>query len=328
MSGKVLISQLWEAPLKHLEALSHQIIRRFNQLNAEQIIAVVDILCIRKVWLPTYNEAMMDFMTEMWEILELTPSQLTRLAFHMVSQGGASPDFVLGLEQRFLELIHDLTLNEVAIICHSFFNCQYRIKSLKLLDKISDKLLKDLESLNFWYFAIFMKTFRFSNFLKVSFYHRLGDLLIEKDFLKKFNSLPQIMHITYTYASLRITHSRLFSYILRTCIESPGFKFRMKDVSKLVWSCGTLLVNEPHDLERICQIVSIAKDNLSPHEETEFPDNLVDLCIGLCYLNVYDDFFLNKIYSPECIPSLMRKYSVLKILFLFLWVNITIAIQQ
>lgn len=296
--------------LQTMDRNSKQIIvelwRRLDSMTVDQILTVADMFYVKQLKSANYYSAMLSYFNEMYELLDLTPHEMARLVFHIKCHSNASPYLYLAIEERLLKKFSDYGLNQLAIICHLLFVGQNRIKSVVLLDKIASRLLQEFHILHPWYLPMMMKMFRYSNYIKPSFYTEMGDKILTTDYLKNIRGLSHIMHIVFTYASVRVTHPALFSAILKHC-ELPVQFQRLKDISKIMWACGTLVTTEPAQLESIGKIVELYRRNASIESILNYPDNLVDFIMGLIMLNIYPHDMIEDLFDPNVVKKTLGK---------------------
>ncbi|CAL1530947.1 unnamed protein product [Lymnaea stagnalis] len=278
--------------------------RRLDSMSVDEMLTVADIFYRNNVQAHGYFSALITYISEMFELLEFTPLQMTRLTFHIKSHGDASPSLLLAIEDRILQNFSNYTMNQLAIICHLFFIGQNRIKKFELLDLIAKKLLDEFHTINSWYLPMLMKMLRFSNYININFYKSLGDEIIKLNFLENFQNLGQIMHFAFTYSSVRVTHPSLFAAILVNCEESKQFS-RFKDLSKIIWSSGTLVTNDKGHIQSLNAILQQVREKVSMETFREYPDNLVDLLMGLSLLNIYPEDLYNILFDPRVLKVVL-----------------------
>ncbi|XP_059177137.1 FAST kinase domain-containing protein 5, mitochondrial-like [Physella acuta] len=299
--------------LQTMDRNSKQIIvelwRRFDSMTVDQILTVADMFYIKQQKSANYYSAMLSYFNEMFELLDFTPHEMTRLVFHIKCHSNAPPFLYLAIEERLLQKFPDYGLNQIAIICHLLFVDRNRIKSVALLDQIASKFLQEFHILHPWYLPMMMKMFRYSNYIKPSFYTALGDKILATHYLKKTSGLSQVMHITFTYASVRVTHPALFSAILTHC-ESPVQFQRLKDISKIIWACGTLVTTEPAQLESVDKIVGLYRRHVPIDTILNYPDNLVDIVMGLIMLNIYPHDLIEDLFDPNIVKKALGLQNV------------------
>ncbi|GFO46301.1 fast kinase domain-containing protein 5 [Plakobranchus ocellatus] len=257
--------------------------RGFDSFTVEEILTVADVLYINDALTPIYTKAMAVFLYEMIDKLKFTPTQLVRLVFHTHT---SAPLLLIELERKIEECLSEFNMDELAYICHMLFYGQHRLRSMTLVDEIGKKLLIELNSLTPENLPMLMKAFRYSNFIKVSFYKQLGNCLVSSNYMSNFSTANQIMHFAFAYASVRITHHSLFKQLLER-LEDLKQPPRLKDLSKIIWACGTLFTVEEDHLEIIRNIVKAVRKNINNDQVLRYPDNLMDFFVGLAYLNIY-----------------------------------------
>ena len=275
-------------------------------MSVEEILIGADVLYMNGVNSPVYKKAMVTYLYEMIDTLQLKPSQIVRTVFHIQQAWPSSSLLLIELEGKMKERLSDFTINEVAHVCHLLFYGQYRFKSMLLVDEIGKKLLNELDALTPEYLPMMMKAFRYSNYVKVSFYKELGDRLVSSQYVCNFSNAGQIMHFAFAFASVHITHHELFKQLLRRILELKQPP-RMKDLSKLVWACGTLVTTDQEHLEKIQAIVDTVRGSITEQQVLRYPDNLMDFLVGLAYLNIYPLDLIDHFVVEETIQVLLGK---------------------
>ena len=279
--------------------------QRFDDLTCEEMISVADILFMNDIYVPTYTSALISHITENFELLPLTPSQMQRLALHTTHHGHRPPYLQMMFEQHLLDNMDQLHVNDVLLWCQFFFVSRAVIKSADLLERIGEKVLRDFKDVNPRILPILLKTFRLSHYTKISFYKTLGDLIVEREHFRRSRYLHEVMHFAYGYAVVGVTHPSLFLYVLHECFKEHK-NTRLKDISKIIWSCGRLLTDGSKHIELIEQIVENLK--VDRQELLRFPDNLVDLLMGLAYLGIFPEHLLDTLFQPEVIRNILGQY--------------------
>lgn len=280
--------------------------RKLDTMTVEEILTAADVFFLGGVRAPWYVSAMITYMQEMFESLSFTPVQLTRLVFHIHKHGSGSPQLLNSIEERLCENLQEFSINEVAVICQLYFIGQCRIKSPILVDKIATKLLENLDLFHKGHFPMLMKMFRFSNFIKVSFYKDLGDRLVATDYFSRVHAQSQVMHTALAYASVRVSHPELFRCILKQFQIFHSW-WRLKDTAKIIWACGTLVTDQEEDITKITNILKLLKQKITVEQVEAYPDNLVDLLIGLAFLNIYPHDLINMAFDPVIVKILFGK---------------------
>lgn len=278
--------------------------RNLDNMSIEEILTAADIMYKNNVVSHVYKKAMIAYFYEIIESLHFTPPQIVRTVFHFQDVWPFATKLMIELEEKISQCLSDLTLNQVAQICHLLFYGQYRFKSMTLVDSIGKKVLQEFDSLSPDYLPMMMKAFRYSNYIKVSFYKELGDKIVSNDLLNNFSNAGQVMHFAFTYASVRVTHQKLFNHLLKRVLKLKKTP-RIKDLSKLIWACGTLVTTDKEQLEMIDALVDTVRENITIEQVLRYPDNLVDFLVGLAYLNIYPVDLIEQFMGEDTIKLLM-----------------------
>lgn len=293
--------------VKHVNKETNPVIsalwRRLDDMTCEEMIAVADIFFINGVFTPLYTSALISHITEMFELLPLTPFQLQRFALHVANHGNRPPYLQMMFEQHLSQNIDKLHINEILLWCQFFFYGRASVKSSYLLDSIAEKIIKDFENINPYILPVLLKLFRLSGYTKISFYKRLGELIVDTNYFRQYRHLHQVMHIAHGYASVGVTQPELFFYILQECLRKHKTE-RLKDFAKIIWSCGKLVTDGPEHLGLIYKIIENLE--ISTNELLSYPDNLVDLLTGLAYLGIYPKKLLDLLFQADVISYILE----------------------
>ncbi|CAG5132214.1 unnamed protein product, partial [Candidula unifasciata] len=301
-----LMSMVWSIHKIDKESMNFLAVlwQRFDLMTLEEILTVADVFYLQNVHVPSYASAMITFADEQFESLVITPLQLTRLMFHINNHGSAPQSLFHSIEKTMSDNLSDFDVNLVAAICMLLFTCQSRIKSPILVDKIAKKLLENFRSLQEpSYLHMLMKMFRYSNYINVSFYKKLGDILVNSNFLNRCKSQTHIMHIAFAYACVSVTHPQLFHHILMACQKTFDHS-RSKDIAKTIWACGNLVTNQKENIACIHDIVLQLRKDISVRTVRDYPESLIELLMGLAMLNIYPYDLFNVAFDPVILKIL------------------------
>lgn len=303
-----LLSMVWNIHNINKESVKiiAAIFQRFDLMTLEEILSVADVFFLQNVHAPSYASAMITYIDEQFESLMITPLQLTRLVFHISNHGSAPPSLLHSIEKKMSDNLADFDINLVAVVCVLLFTCQSRIRSPILVDKIAKKLLENFKSLQESRdLHMMMKMFRYSNYINVNFYKKLGNILVASKYLNKCYSQTYIMHIAFAYACVSVTHPQLFHHILVAC--QKAHEYRGKDIAKIIWASGTLVTNQKENISCIHNIVLQLQKNISVKKVEEYPESLIELLMGLAMLNIYPHDLLNIAFDPVILKILYGK---------------------
>ncbi|RUS92123.1 hypothetical protein EGW08_000147 [Elysia chlorotica] len=279
--------------------------RNFNSMSVEEILTEADLLYMNGISSSVYAQSMALYFYEMMDVLQLSPGQIVRAVFHVQQLWPVAVPLMVELEARMEGSLPQFTMDQVAWVCQLLFYGQHRFKSMTLVDAIGKKLLNEFDTITPENLPMMMKAFRYSNYIKVSFYKQLGDLLCSNKYLNNFSNAGQIMHFAFVFASVHITHPKLFKLVL-TRVQELEQSPRMKDLSKIIWACGTLVTTETEHLERIQAIVDAVRTTISPQQVLRYPDNLMDFLVGLAYLDIYPTDLIEQYLGHDTIQMLLN----------------------
>ncbi|KAK7499751.1 hypothetical protein BaRGS_00009092 [Batillaria attramentaria] len=255
-----------------------------------------------------YLSALFSVIDEMFDDLSPSPAEITQLFLYIFIHGNAPQMLFYKVEEYLLTNLDRFHISDLGVICGGFFRANTRVSSQDLLDAVARKLLKEIEQLEPFLLPSFLKVFRHSSYIRVSFYNQLADHLVRSKLLSGFRSVNPLMHIAFTYASLSLQHELLFDQLLTLVGGLVGSeqRVRTKDISKFVWACGTLQFKPANYRERFQPLVRAFE---SSRGGRIYPESLGELLVGLVYLGIFPEDLLSKCLSYDVASQLMDSES-------------------
>lgn len=275
---------------------------RLRSTRTETLLRTADNMFRLQYRCSKFYTVLFNLLNENFDSLIISPKHFIRLMFHVYFYGSVPPAMLEKVEDFALQNCAKFTINDFGIICLGFFRSNRRIASYNLLNAISERLIKDFETVDNYHLTNILKAFRHSNFMKKDFYETLGSLLVESR-LGKVKDLNSVMHIVMAYACLHVYHEELFNMISKTLEEmfitrhsSRSTRFRSKDIAKTVWALGTM---RSHPGEQLLTAMVRRFEEARRLDRGYFPESLVDILMGLAYLEVFPDKFLHEVFNLE-----------------------------
>ncbi|XP_046559955.1 FAST kinase domain-containing protein 5, mitochondrial-like [Haliotis rubra] len=197
-----------------------------------------------------------------------------------------------------LELLH---INDIGLICLGFFRGNVRILSYELLDRISQRLVDQLEFVEKNMLINITKVLSHSSFFKFSFFQNFADKILTVSFIETTINPSVLMHIASFYASASVYHKpltqSLMSAFVRLCTHSDlKVKPRSKDIAQFVKAMG-MLCHEP--VSEKMTYMKLVEAYKRFEEERTHPESLADMLHGLSYLGILPTDMLDMLFHPE-----------------------------
>lgn len=151
------------------------------------------------------------------------------------------------VELRFLKLFDELEINQISIICLSFFKTEKKIYTLELLEKLYDRTIKEIDTIQDISLVSILKTLRYSSGPPIA--HKLKELceaLIPK--VEKCNLLS-CLHISLLGTNLQYCHEDLIEKIVRRFNQDIK-QVRLKDIERISFVLGLFDFKTKSGIER------------------------------------------------------------------------------
>ncbi|XP_067664837.1 FAST kinase domain-containing protein 5, mitochondrial-like [Haliotis asinina] len=196
-----------------------------------------------------------------------------------------------------LDLLH---INDIGLICLGFFRGNVRILSYELLDRISQRLVGELEFVEKNMLINITKVLSHSSFFKFSFFQNFADKILTVSFIETTINPSVLMHIASFYASASVYHKpltqSLMSAFVRLCTRSDlKVKPRSKDIAQFVKALG-MLYHEP--VSEKTSYMKLVEAYKRFEQERTYPESLADMMHGLSYLGILPTDMLDMLFHP------------------------------
>ncbi|XP_033633742.1 FAST kinase domain-containing protein 5, mitochondrial-like [Asterias rubens] len=227
------------------------------------------------------------------QLHQLTKQQIVQVTYLIGENRHAKTSLLNGLQDLVLENIASLSYLELGAICQGFFKSKTNLKPGLVGALVRRIQSKPLDDINSYYLVGILKVFRQAYFGHSNLFDQIGDQVSGR--LQTF-PVSSIMHILLTYATLHLHHADLLEAGARELILRSN-ECRCKDLSKVLWSFGTLNYL-PQDSERFFRTLTSRMVDLLD-EYNHFPIFLVSGLLSLAYLNIYPAELLDVVFSPS-----------------------------
>ena len=282
-----------------LQLLQNECSLRVKDWNVTDMLFTADIIHALDVQRRTFFTQMLLEIEQRWDDLSLNKLQVLQTLFYGSLCRGAPKYLMLSIEKWLENTDEQLQHQEIGLVCHSFFVTNNAIKSIKLLDHISNQTLAKFNSFSTEALTNILKVMRHANYDKISFYEELGDVL-SKSRIKEIRNFTSLMHIVVAYASVKVFHKELLDAALRQAVDliQQGDKFlRLKEFGRFLWAVSTFSQKVDDDLlEMMVGGVRRCRDD---GQARRFPEAFIDSLMALAYLECFPRDLLMFAFSVE-----------------------------
>ncbi|KAG5684956.1 hypothetical protein PVAND_014162 [Polypedilum vanderplanki] len=199
------------------------------------------------------------------------------------------------VEVRLNQVIDDLTVDEIGIVCLSFFKTETKIRDQNILIKIYKRVIEEISEIKEITLVNFLKTFRYSS--KPQLCEYMNDFFIRIiPHLDKFNILT-IVHIALLGTNLQILNKELMEHIVKRA-NSEIETARLKDI------------------ERISLTIALFDLKTDSGIEIEFMKNVLDqlkkrvneiVVFPRCYTSTIHYLSIKGIYDIELLKAALKE---------------------
>ncbi|XP_014665370.1 PREDICTED: FAST kinase domain-containing protein 5-like isoform X2 [Priapulus caudatus] len=315
------IYMLWSASITDvLMGLDHCCAQRCRDWNTTTLLLVADIWHLMAVKPIQYMQAMLnlfDIDTETFAALS-TP-QLVHLTYFVGNVRGGPKSLLSSIETRLENVIEDLSVSEIGLVCHALFKSSYSICSTTLLQKIGNKVQKDFSELDIYSSVSILKQFRYSGFYQPSFFAAL-ELYLTDEHVEKLN-LVAISHYAVTFASFRYWNEKIFNAFVNKFISvasvprklvpfskkvqelHPSVRARCKDIAKLLWAVTSM--NHPCEhLNFDAVALDEVQSRVATGEMDWFPHYLIDCLHSLAMRGIFPYDLISLVLSTDYLKKI------------------------
>lgn len=151
------------------------------------------------------------------------------------------------VELRFLKLFDELDINEISIICLSFFKTEKKIYTFELLEKLYDKTIKEIDNIEDISLVSILKTLRYSSGPpQANKMKQLCEALVPK--VENYNLLG-CLHISLLGTNLQYFNQDLIEKIVKRFNQDIK-EIRLKDIERISFVLGLFDFKTESGIER------------------------------------------------------------------------------
>lgn len=280
--------------------LETECIRRIPDFDQKVMLYVADVFFVMNMTSNRYLKAVFQEFERRWNTLSITKEDILQLLFFLSILRTSSIFLMHKVEEFISEYASQFSINEVGLICHTFFVTNTAFRNFRTLENVSDLVLNNVEKEPFRVGLLIsiMKTMRHAQFPSVRFYKDLGTILCQKRKLQDA-TLSDLATLSFTYSSLKMVHRDLTNYVnalTKSKISGKKLNYvRMKDLSRLLWSSMMMCADIPMDmLEKLLYIMRL--DSQLPFR---YPEAFVEGLVALAVNQIYPADLLHVVFSPK-----------------------------
>lgn len=280
--------------------LETECIRRIPDFDQKAMLYVADVFFVMNMTSNRYLKAVFQEFERRWNTLSITKEDILQLLFFLSILRTSSLFLMHKVEEFISEHASQFSINEIGLVCHTFFVTNTAFRNFRTLENVSGLVLNnvDKETFRVGLLVSIMKTMRHAQFPGVRFYKDLGTVLCQKRKLQDA-TLSDLATLSFTYSSLRMVHRGLSDYVnalTKSKISSEKLNYvRMKDLGRLFWSSMMMCADIPRDmLEKLLYIMRL--DSQLPFR---YPEAFVEGLVALAVNRIYPDDLLDIVFSPK-----------------------------
>ncbi|GIX92305.1 FAST kinase domain-containing protein 5, mitochondrial [Caerostris extrusa] len=273
-------------------ALDYECVRRISNWDLNRKLLVADYwFYLRLSRISQFNRTLILDLIDNLSLL--SDSQVIQLMFFINLQRNVSPNQMRNLEKKLTTVIQKVSIEEIGIICLSFFKTESYITDFNTICSIMDQFCKGLSKTNELTIVAILK------FLKKSIHKERIDSyipLLNKCMLhiQNWNNFTSI-HLALLATECHIYYPSLLNTVTEKFAEKIE-SVRIKDFSKLL-QCLSHFNHFPES--KFHKLFSDEVFKKSREEEIQlYPDSLLTATLYYAYLGYYDYRLLKAILAP------------------------------
>lgn len=202
------------------------------------------------------------------------------------------------VEKRFIAVFPELNINEIGIVCLSFFKTEKKILTGELLDLIFDRTIEEISSMRDISLANILKTLRYSTSPSHSDkLMKLCEALVPK---VEGCSLICCLHISLLGTNLQYFNHDLIEAIARR-FNKDIKEMRLKDIERFTFVLGLYDFKSKSGIEREFRLKVIDELKLRVEEILDHPRCLPSTVHFLSQCDVYDVDIISSVLNEDFI---------------------------
>ncbi|XP_071094487.1 FAST kinase domain-containing protein 5, mitochondrial-like [Haliotis cracherodii] len=273
---------------------------RINDIGLDKSLQVADVYVSHNYMEVMFLPRLFDYALHT-DFSAYTPKTVVHLMYFVYFHGRAPSMLFKKVEDYLSTNLEMLHINDIGLICLGFFRGNVRILSYELLDRISQRLVDELELVEKNMLINITKVLSHSSFFKFSFFQNFADKILTLSFIQTTINPSVLMHIAAFYASASVYHKPLTQSLLSAfvglCTHSNSkVKPRSKDIAQFVKAMG-MLHHEP--VSGKTSYMKLMEAYKRFEQERTHPESLADMLHGLAYLGIFPTDMLDMLFHPK-----------------------------
>ncbi|KFB38905.1 AGAP000447-PA-like protein [Anopheles sinensis] len=270
-------------------SLDNECLERIVDWNVEMLLQMAD------MWYPLRLARQGKYVNKaLWKISnrlrKLSPQQLVKTVFY-VNLTRVPLENMMDIEVNFSQNFDAFSIDDVAVLCMGFFKTETPIRSAELLEKIYDKLIVSLASVDDIPLTAILKLLRYSSRIpNVASMERLLTALVPE--ISRL-SLLACLHIALLGSDIHLCHTESLELIIEKFHRNIS-SLRLKDMERIafVLAHNNVALREARD-EALC------RDILA-----EVPNRVAEIVqYPKCYIALLHFLSMKNIYHPDLISA-------------------------
>lgn len=203
------------------------------------------------------------------------------------------------VETKFLEVIDTLTINEIGIVCLAFFKTESSIRDAKLIDKIYDRTIKSIASIEDITLVNILKTIRYSSdLIHWQRMEVLSDAITPH--IHKFN-LISCLHVALLGTNMQYLNQPMIEAVVKRFNDADLTTTRLKEIERITFMLGLFNFKTGSGIERELLMKIVHELKLRVKEIMAFPKCLSACAYYLTLCGVYDIEIIKSVLKSDFI---------------------------
>ena len=193
-----------------VEKLSDRI--KNNKITLQEVMVCMDLLFVSKKQSSQLTVTLIEHLATHNKYFQsnISPSIFIQLLFYLSIFRDSNPILMAALESYLDSTLRQYDIQELGLICHSFFSMNHKIRSYDIMSSISKSLMNNLGKVNIQMLCNIFKALHHGHYDDLNFFMRIGDALCHWKPLLNGSNLTSLCHIARAYSAACVVHPKLF----------------------------------------------------------------------------------------------------------------------
>lgn len=216
------------------------------------------------------------------------------------------------VETKFLEVIDTLSINEIGIVCLAFFKTESSIRDAMLIDKIYDRTIESIASIEDITLVNILKTIRYSSEpIHSQRMALLSEVIIPH--IHKFN-LISCLHVALLGTNMQQLNQTMIETVVKRFNDADLKTTRLKEIERITFMLGLFNFKTKSGIERELLMKIVDELKLRVKEIMAFPKCLSACAYYLTLCGVYDIEIIKSVLKPDFINFAYGELTYFRIL--------------